>query len=78
MATDDVTVKRDALIEQLNKYRDQVNSAFDEVEESLRKGEYARACEVMSLLSNSHAQTSINVRTTLIRNGFLSRERDNV
>lgn len=68
--------KREEMIKQVEEYRTQVTDAFDEILASLRKGEYAGACSIMSTLSKHQAQASVNMRTVLIRHGFIAREKD--
>lgn len=68
--------RRDEVIDNLQKYRTQVNDAFDAIEQAISKGEYAYACSLMSAVSSHQGQASVNMRTTLVRYGFLARERD--
>jgi len=62
------------VIIEFQAYRQTLDNAMQEVEECLGKGEYALACRVMSAVSTTQAKASIEIRSTLVRNGFLARE----
>lgn len=64
----------DLMIEGFREYRTALHESMGEVEAALERKEYGLACRQLSAISQSHARTSVNLRTALIRNGFLSRE----
>lgn len=72
----ELEAKREAIIKELNEYRDQVSAGFDDVETALANGEYAHACALMSTISAHQGQASVKMRAVLVRNGFIVRERN--
>lgn len=71
----DLDSRREEMIEEFKAYRAQVNEGFDGIEEALEKGEYALACNLMNTISTHQGQASVNMRSVLVRFGFIVRER---
>ena len=66
--------EHDRMLDGFKEYREAIHEAMGEVEATLGRKEYALACRQLSVISQSHAKTSVQLRNALIRNGFLSRE----
>lgn len=77
LTAEELEQRKKELIIEVNKYKDQVNTALEEVAASLARGEYAHACSVMGTLSSHQAKASVQMRTILIKNGFMARENPN-
>lgn len=62
------------LTTEFRTYRDEIRDALRNVESALARGEYALACQMMSAISQAQASASVQMRSTLVRHGFISRE----
>jgi vacuolar-type H+-ATPase subunit D/Vma8 len=67
--------KREQLIVEFEGYCAQVQDAFNEVTNALRDQRYAEACNLMSTISAHQGQASVNMRTVLVKNGMIVRDR---
>lgn len=67
---------RAELVKNFEAYRTQVSDGLDEVSQCLSRGEYHQATAIMSTVSSHQAQASINLRTVLVKQGLLARERE--
>jgi hypothetical protein len=71
----DLDEKRADLIRQFKEYQLQVSEAFDGVLSALNDGRFAEACSIMLTISRHQGQASVGMRTVLVKNGFLVREK---
>jgi hypothetical protein len=55
-------------------YRTTIDKALGQVENHIAAGEYALACRIMAAVSQAQAKASVEMRSTLVRHGFIARE----
>lgn len=67
---------REELVNSFDAYRTQVTDGLDQVSACLSRGEYHQATTIMSTVSAHQAQASINLRTVLVKNGMIAREKE--
>jgi hypothetical protein len=65
---------RQQVTDEFKKYSKEVHGALAQVTQALSRGEYALACQMMSAISQAQASASVQMRSTLVRHGFISRE----
>jgi len=65
---------RKQVTEEFRAYSREVQSSLSQVATALSRGEYALACQMMSAISQAQASASVQMRSTLVRHGFISRE----
>ena len=70
----DLQRRRREMMGQFKEFRSTITKAYDEVAAAMERGEYAVAANLMQAISQSHARASINMRTVLVKHGFLARE----
>lgn len=72
----ELEARRSELLAQFESYRAQVSEAMDGVVSALSEGRYAEACVMMSTISAHQGRASVDMRAILVKNGFMSRERE--
>jgi hypothetical protein len=69
-------VPRSDVGKQIQAYRDQLSSALDAVQQLIDKGQYDKACTLMTRVSQLQAQASMQMRSILIRDGLIKEDDD--
>lgn len=68
--------KRAAMLIQFAAFRQEIDNALGGVADTLARGEYAYACRQLSAISQHHARTSVDMRSIMVRHGWIANTDD--
>lgn len=64
----------DPIVAAFDRFKDQVDEAYDQVRAALVNNDYEGAQSILAALGQLHARTSVSMRNYLIKNGKLKGE----
>lgn len=66
-----MTTPNPAFMEAFDRFKKQIDVAYDRVREHIKTGHYNEAQEELARIAQVHAKTSLSMRNFLIRNNLM-------